>query len=113
LISGEALTDYHAELLTANSEERLFADYAKDRLGTVRSFVQWLWRVEAIEALPRVQAPGSNDLGISRRISTLGFFTLEEVKKLHASDTDRTKLYLLLMLNTGSTQKDLSDLLTT
>ena len=44
-ISGKALTDYHAELLTAISEERLSADYSKDRLSTVKSFVQWLWRV--------------------------------------------------------------------
>lgn len=112
-ISGKALTDYHAELLTAISEKQLSADYAKDRLGTVRSFVQWLWRVEAIEALPRVLASGSNDLRISRKISTPEVYTIEEVKNLLASASDRTKLYLLLMLNTGSTQKDLSDLLST
>jgi integrase len=112
-ISGKALTDYHAELLTAISEERLSADYAKGRLGTVKSFVQWLWRVNAIEALPRVLAPGNNDLRISRKISTPEVFTIEEVKNLLASATDRTKLYLLLMLNTGSTQKDLSDMLPT
>jgi len=112
-ISGKALTDYHAELLTAISEERLSVDYTRDRLGTIRSFVQWLWRIEAIEELPRVLAPGSNDLRINRKISTPEVFTIEEVKKLLTSATDRTKLYLLLMLNTGSTQKDLSDLLPT
>lgn len=112
-IGGKVLTDYHAEQLAAISEERLSADYTKDRLGTVKSFVQWLWRIEAIEDLPRVLAPGSSDLRISRRTTTPGVFTIEEVKTLLASATDRTKLYLLLMLNTGSTQKDLSDLLPT
>ena len=52
-ISGKVLTDYHSELLTAISEERLSADYTKDQLATVKSFVQWLWRIEAIEELPR------------------------------------------------------------
>jgi len=110
-ISGKVLTDYHGELLTAISEERLSAAYTRDRLSSVKSFVQWLWRIEAIEELPRVLAPGSNDLRISRKTSTPEVFTIEEVKTLLASATDRTKLYLLLMLNTGSTQKDLSDLL--
>ncbi len=110
-ISGNVLTDYHSEMLTAISEERLSADYTKNRLATVKSFVQWLWRVEAIEELPRVLAPGSSDLRISRRTTTPEVFTIEEVKTLLAAATDRTKLYLLLMLNTGSTQKDLSDLL--
>lgn len=112
-INGKALTSFHAELLTAITEERLSVAYARDRLSAVKSFVQWLWRVEAIEELPRVLAPGSNDLRISRKTSTPDVFTIDEVKKLLTAATDRTKLYLLLMLNTGSTQKDISDLLPT
>lgn len=112
-ITSKTLTDYHSELLNAVSSGKLSADYARDRISNVKSFVRWLWRNEAIEELPRVLGPGSNDLQIAKKLTAPEVFTIDEVKKLLEEATERTKLYLLLMLNTGSTQKDISDLLHT
>jgi len=109
-ISSEVLADYHAVLLNAISGKELSASYSKDRLTTVSTFIRWLWEIQAIEDLPRVLAHGSRILRITKTVSTPEVFTLEEVQKLFSSARDRTRLHLLLMLNCGSTQKDISDL---
>lgn len=106
-ITGKVISDYYAELLRGITEKRWSADYAKDRLNAVKSFVRWLWTLDLIE-LPKVL--NSADLRISKKITTPEVFTIEEVKAFLAAATDRTKLYLLLMINTGMLQKDIADL---
>lgn len=110
-ITSKILLDYHAVLLqgTAGTEKKWSADYAKDRMNAVKQFVRWLWRIEAIQELPRVLLD-RKALRISKKVGTPPVFTIVEVKKLLGSATPRSKLYLLLMLNTGMTQKDISDL---
>lgn len=107
-IGAKVVADYHAELLAGIIEERSSADYAKDHLGAMRSFVRWLWRTEAIEELPRNL--DSKDLTISKKLAAPAVFTVEEVTASLAAASDRTKLYILLMLNCGMTQQDISDL---
>lgn len=109
-ISSGVLVDYHPVLLNAIASEKLSSNYAKDRLSTVRTFINWLWNIQAIEDLPQVFAPGSKHLRITKTVATPEVFTIEDVQKLLYAAKHRTKLYLLLMLNTGSTQKDISDL---
>jgi integrase len=50
-------------------------------------------------------------LTISQPAARIIVFTKEEIKALLTDASDRTKLYILLMLNCGMTQKDISDLL--
>ena len=108
-IKGKTLSDYHAELLNGISTKKWSNDYAKDRMNAVKSFVRWLWTSEAIEELPRILNDRSK-LCIGKRLMTPQVFTMDEVRVMLCAATPRTKLYLLLMLNTGMTQKDISDL---
>lgn len=79
---------------------------AQGILRAVRSFVRWLWKQEAIENLPR----NVDDLHIRVDLQEIVPFTEEEVSSLLAAATDRTRLYLLLMLNCGMYQQDVADL---
>ena len=121
VISGKVLSDYHAELMQRiprdesgpepafANKKMLSADYARDRISTVKTFVRWLYETEAIQDLPRILT-NKRALTISKKVATPETFTIEEVKALLAEATSRTKLYLLLMLNCGMYQKDISDL---
>ena len=74
-------------------------------------FVRWLWRTEVIDNLPRVlDQRGENELSIPVPASRTTVFTKEEITRLLDKAPERTKLYLLLMLNCGMTQKDVADL---
>ena len=107
-ITAKVVVGYHSEILKGLSEKTWSTDYAQNRISAVKSFIRWLWRIEAIEQLPRVL--DSKELNITKKVTTPQVFTIKEVKAFLAAATDRTKLYLLLMLNTGMTQKDISDL---
>ncbi|MCE9554759.1 MAG: tyrosine-type recombinase/integrase [Planctomycetes bacterium] len=134
-ITSDTLMDYRAELLTNLRNEAESAPPAtkgrppttkgrlnkagarqwtrstvKDRLSAVTSFVRWLWESEAIATLPRVLAKTSKRLHVGTSEARVIVFTKEEVGSLLKSASLRTRLYLLLMLNTGMGQKDVSDL---
>ena len=105
-IDGPTLTKFHSHLL-----EKLAAGSWKRRtawhyLSSVKAFVNWLYDAEAIAAVPRIM----RRLLISKPPARIEVFTTDEVKKLLASASQRTLLYILLALNTGATQIDISDL---
>ncbi|MCA9124729.1 MAG: tyrosine-type recombinase/integrase [Planctomycetaceae bacterium] len=109
-ISGKTLSDYRLELLRrveANDWSRVTA---KGRMGTVKGFVHWLWQMEAIPTLPRVLDAKARALQIGTPSASIVVFTLDEISTLLAEASDRTTLYILLMLNCGMTQKDIADL---
>jgi integrase len=122
VISGKVLSAYHADLVqkivhdetpgeTAfqGKRRKLSADYARDRISAVKTFVRWLYETDVIQDLPKILT-NKRALTISKRVSTPETFTIDEVKTLLADATPRTKLYLLLMLNCGMYQGDISDL---
>ena len=74
--------------------------------------MRWLWTTEAIATLPRILAENSPSLTITVALGKIVVFTKEEITSLLAAP-DRTKLYILLMLNCGMTQKDIADLAVT
>jgi integrase len=110
-ISGKVLSDYHAELLKMIADETYSTDYANDRMSAVKSLIRWMWRKEAIPELPRLLDSKNEDLRIGKKVSAIEGYEISEVKALLCAANDRTKLYLLLMLNTGMTQVDISDVL--
>jgi integrase len=110
-INGKSLTDYRLELLQQVEAKSWSRVTAKERLRTVKGFVHWLWQMEAIPTLPRILDGKSKALEIGTPSSTIVVFTLDEISTLLTESSDRTKLYVLLMLNCGMTQKDVADLL--
>lgn len=85
------------------------SDYtARDRLGILKQFVNWLYQQELIEQ-PRIVQ--SRDFNITVEQKAPEVFTDAEVQTLLRNSTDTTRLYLLLMLNTGMQQADIAGLL--
>jgi integrase len=79
---------------------------AQGILRAVRSFVRWLYKTETIENWPR----NLDDLHVRVELQEIIPFTRDEISKLLAGASDRTRLYLLLMLNCGFYQQDVADL---
>lgn len=111
-IDGQALSRYRLELLEKTASDAWTKTTAKHYLMTAKSFVRWLWTTEAIATLPRILAEKSSKLTITVGLGEIVVFTKEEITSLLAAP-DRTKLYILLMLNCGMTQKDIADLAVT
>jgi hypothetical protein len=112
-IAGQTLSDYRLELLKRVESQTWSRPTAKDRLDSVKSFVRWLWQIEAIASLPRILHGKSQALQIGAAPPRIVIFTKQEIDLSLAKACDRTKLYILLMLNCGMTQKDIADLLPT
>lgn len=107
-LDGDALLTFRDHLLTLAARKEFSRVYARDCLGTVCQWIRWLWTSGRIEHLPR--AIGSKDLQIAVGNSKIETFEIDEIKSLLSEASDRTKLYMLLALNCGMTQKDISDL---
>ena len=109
-IDGTTLLRYHSRLLDEVKSGEWGRASAKNYLTTVKSFVRWLWQTDKIAALPRVIDGRSKLLTISASTAKITVFDKGELSRLLARASDRTKLYILLMLNCGMTQKDIADL---
>ena len=107
--NGKHLTSFHTHLLDKISQGDYSKPYAKTILTDVKHFTTWLWEQEVIEQLPR----NFKRLSIDLDTTTPKTVPIETVKALLKGATGRAKLYLLLMLNAGFTQKDIADLLQT
>ena len=91
------ITQFH-KLLIANVESGKWADtYASSLATYVKMFVRWLDQEAIIEKLPR----NIRSLRVKIETKTPKTFTIDEIKFLLAGAKGRTKLFLLLMLNTG------------
>jgi integrase len=110
-IDGGVLARYHAHLLEKIASGKWTPTTAGHYMTTVKEFVRWLSATDAIPKLPRIMAEKSKLLAITKPATKIVVFTKEEVASLLTEASDRTKLYILLMLNCGMTQKDVSDLL--
>ena len=110
-LDEQVLEDFHVHLLEKIAAKKLAGTTASDCMSTVKSFVRWLWLSKAIPTLPRTLDRQCKNLMIGKSTARIVVFTKEEIKALLTDASDRTKLYILLMLNCGMTQKDVSDLL--
>lgn len=105
-VNANLLSGYRARLLDTIKAGEITNTYGKGLLATVKQFVEWLWESEAIEHLPR----NLRTLRITADTPTIKTLTTDEIKTLLTEATERTRLLVLLMLNTGMTGKDISDL---
>ena len=108
-INGHTLESYHTELMR-KMEKDWSPDYAASFLRIVKIFVGWCYDTELLESLPRNMRRGNTTLSIDRGHKKKPVFTNEEVKSLLDNASERTQLYLLLMMNCGYTQIDIASL---
>jgi integrase len=92
----------------ADPKAGLSAEYARRMFIVSRSFVKWLFERDVISALPKTLA--SKQYRFDRPDKPILTFANEEIHMLLGNATSQLRLHLLLMLNCGMTQKDISDL---
>lgn len=107
-LGGGLLTDFMSDLLRQVGAQKISHNYAKDRLDAAKMFIRWCWRMDTIEHLPR--DIDSSELRIGRDPAEIRPYTADQIKRLLGEASSRTKLYILLALNTGATQVDIADL---
>lgn len=108
-ITGHVLEAYHSHLLEQIGEKGWSPDYAQTYMIAARQFTRWAWKTELLSGdLPR--NIDDKELSITIPKKKIKTFSVDEIKSLLANASERTKLYLLVMLNIGATQKDISDL---
>lgn len=77
--------------------------------GTSKAFVKWLWKQDLLQPPKNVE----DKMGFTRWEGPIQTYPIADVKKTVELAKGQLKLHLLLMLNCGMTQKDISDLLKT
>ena len=107
-IDGAMLEAYNSRIMEL-IDEGWSSDYGDMYMSIARQFVRWAYSTDLLDRLPR--NIDSQELAIVTPKKQVKFFDKnKEIKPLLANCTPRMKLNLLLMLNCGMTQKDLSDL---
>ncbi|SIO67782.1 Site-specific recombinase XerD [Singulisphaera sp. GP187] len=87
--------------------QAISTEYKKKRLRIARSFVSWLAEKGLIPVPPNLHSRRHRFGGGSRSVATI---PVKEVAKLITAAPGQLKLHLLLMINCGMTQIDISDL---
>ena len=106
-INEDALTNYRAKLVKEIETAKISRAYARDRLDALRQFIRDRWEAHKMD---RPRNLDSRKMAIGLGEIEVKTMTVDEVKTVIANATDRLKLAVLLMLNCGFTQKDISDL---
>jgi integrase len=107
-INGSTVMDYHSHLMKLVGDKTYARSTAKDYFRNFKQFIRHCWVLGAIE-LPR--NIGDRNLAIKTKPRKIITFTKAEVQIVLGTAVARTKLFVLLMLNCGMEQKDISDLL--
>lgn len=110
-LNGLALTKVYGCII---SEKDWSGDYQESNFIAWRQFIRWCWENEIIKDLPR----NINSKGWTFNNGTSGkqpkpklIFPTERIKIIMETAPDKIKLWVLLALNCGYTQKDLSSLM--
>lgn len=107
-ISGRTLSQFHAYQLDLITAGKCASGYSKDRMAAAKSLIRWMWEQDVIENLPKNF--DSNQLRFARLVKTPETLSVGQVGELLRASSGQTRLYILLGLNCGMTQKDISDL---
>lgn len=93
--------------ISAATDKSISPWTAKSRLDIVKLMIKWGYQMALIETLPR-NLDGYARITIPE--PTVNRFTREEIHALYSAASEKTKTYMLLALNTGAGQADISDL---
>ncbi len=104
-INGKTLEDYHSYLCREIDGGRIAPVYAKACFNTLKQFIKWAWSLELCD-LPRNM--NQEALGFDTPKPVITPFTSKELKAIWTHASERMKLYILLGLNCGFTQVDIS-----
>ncbi len=105
-ISEEVLREYYEHIQSLISKNEVSEYGGRDLAATADQFVRWLWREGAIDAIPR----NLGTAGITAAPGEVIVYGVKEIKLLWDAATERMRLFMLLALNCGMTQQDISDL---
>lgn len=105
-INGKLLDSFRQDLLGKVEKKEIALATAGGILTITKTFIRWLWEIEALENMPR----NIGKLTIETPAVVIRTMPADEIKLLLAGAIGRTKLFLMLMLNCGMTQKDIADL---
>jgi hypothetical protein len=107
-ITEDTLSGYRNHLVDKVEVGDLSTYTARDRLDALRQFLRDRWRLHKLDTLPRNL--DASQTAIKVRPPKIKLFAVEEIKTLLKKASERTKLYLLLMLNCGYLQTDIAEL---
>jgi len=105
-VNGPKLSTFFEHLQNKVDTESCSASTGRDHATNVAQFLRWAWKQEHIETLPR----NLSDHGITVAAKKVRVFTAAEIKTLLTTATSRSQMYILMALNLGMTQQDMSDL---
>ena len=87
--------------------EEWSTSYKRRVFNAARTFVRWLWESGLIELPRNLDSQGWR---FNNGVKAVQTWTAEEVRRVVHASPGQLKLHLLLMVNTGMTQQDVSDL---
>ncbi|AMV16533.1 hypothetical protein [Planctomyces sp. SH-PL14] len=107
-VGGKHVDDLHQALLQDCEGKRFTKTYAADIFKTAKMFIRWLHETDVLHQLPKNLT--SRALRITREPPVIKTYTVEQIRELFAAAPEDLKLYILLALNCGMTQVDISAL---
>lgn len=107
-INGKTLIGYHAEIRGRIKVGNLSEYGGRDYFAVAKQFIKNLWQSNVLSEMPRNME--SREFRFDTSAKEIQVFSVDEIKRLLDTATDRTRLYVLLMLNCGYGPQDISDL---
>ena len=101
------MDSFYDELLSEIEKKRFSKTSARDVQASVRSFINWLWEIEILKERPRNLSSKSHRILVEAR--KIESFTVNQIRDIIVKSNDQLQLYVLLALNCGMTQIDISD----
>jgi integrase len=105
-MNGQSLTGFHSHLASQVEANEMKTGYAVNLLRTTKQFIRWCWENEIIENLPR----NIGSLSFASETREVPTFTTGEITAVIDNATDKTRLFVLLALNCGMYQSDITNL---
>jgi integrase len=106
-IGAAAVEDYHGSIMGEVASGAISRAYARTRWVAFRMLIEWGWEREAW-GLPRNLK--ARRFAINVPATKVATYPIDDLREVLDAAADRTQLYLLLMVNCGMYQSDISDL---